>query len=227
MSTPQQPPWQSTRQQQYGAATPGSGSDATRGDGGDLKHSAHDLGEQAKAEGKDQVADARRTAADKVDTLADSAQAAAAQLRDDDIGHLSEYVSNLADSMTRLSSTLREKSGDEVLRDIGRLARENPALFVTGSVAVGFGLARFARASEKRRMRQDTEDIYSAREYPVPMADDSGVSRDTAAATGTVYTSAPGATGGSEARSTDSAGQSQPEGSSGSTRPEGTSGGIH
>lgn len=225
MSTSQQPP----RQPQYSPATPGSVSDTARGDGSDLKHSAHDLGEQAKAEGKARVADARRTAADKVDTLADSAQAAAAQLRDDDIGHLSEYVSSLADSMTRLSSTLRDKSGDEVLRDIGRLARENPALFVTGGVAVGFGLARFARASEKRRMRQDTEDVYSAREYPVPK-EGSGLPRDTTATTGTVYTSAPGATGGSGAAgSTGSAGQARDTGpgSIGSTRPEGTSGGIH
>lgn len=200
MTTPQQPP----RQQPYSATPPGSGGGTVRGDGSDLKHSAHDLGEQAKVEGKARVADARRTAADKVDTLADSAQAAAAQLRDDDIGHLSEYVSSLADSMTKLSSTLREKSGDEVLRDIGRLARENPALFVTGGVAVGFGLARFARASEKRRMRQDTDDVYSAREYPVPM-EGAAPPRDTTAASAT-------------SGATDSIGQA---------RPEGTRGGIH
>lgn len=227
MTTPQQPPLQN---QHRGQTASGSASDAGRGDGSDLKHSAHDLGEQAKTEGKARVADARRTAADKVDTLADSAQAAAAQLRDDDIGHLSEYVSSLADSMTRLSSSLREKSGDEVLRDIGRLARENPALFVTGGVAVGFGLARFARASEKRRMRQETDDVYSAREYPVPM-EGAGAHRDTTAATGTVYTSAPGAIGDNgTSGSSDSAGQDRGttgQGSSGSTRPDGLQGGIH
>jgi len=212
-------------QNQYGQTATGTG-----GDGHDLKHSARDLGEQAKSEGKAKVEDARRTAADKVDTLADSAQAAAARLRDDDIGHLSEYVSSLADSMTKLSSSLREKSGDEVLRDIGRLARENPALFVTGGVAVGFGLARFARASEKRRMRQEAEDAYSAREYPVTM-EDSAVTRDTTVATGTVYTSAPGATAGTgstDSMSTDRMStDSRTRPGTGTGSPEGTQGGIH
>ena len=219
MSTSQQPPSPSTRQPQ-GVNTPGAAgapSGTAHAGDSDLKHSAHELGEQAKAEGKVRVAEARRTAADKVDTLADSTQAAAARLQQDDIGHLSEYVASLADSMTRLSTSLREKSGDEVLRDVGRLARDNPALFVTGGVAIGFGLARFARASEKRRARQDTEDVYSAHDYPVPVDDTANRSRPSTGASGTTYTSAPGAT---EARGTSGASDRQ-------ERPEGTRGGIH
>ena len=208
------------QQNQYGQA--GTGGDAAHGS--DLKGSARALGEQAKMEGKTRVEGARRTAADKVDTLADSAQVAAERLRNDDIGHLSDYVTDLANSMTRLSSSLREKSGDEVLREVGRLARENPALFVTGSVAVGFGLARFARASEKRRLQEESASTDLAREYPLP-SDATGTARDTTAATGTVYTSAPGAGGGSGYGSTDGAGQTRP--GAGQSDPDDTRGGIH
>ncbi len=49
--------------------------------------------------------------------------------------------------MGRLSSDLREKSGDEILRDVNRLARQNPGMFVAGGLAVGFGLARLMKAS--------------------------------------------------------------------------------
>lgn len=91
--------------------------------------------------------DVRTTAAESLDKLAGSAKAAATQLEGDDVGQVSRYVSELADSMTRFSASLRDKSGDEILGDVARLARENPALFVTGSVAIGFALTRFARAS--------------------------------------------------------------------------------
>src|SRR5690554_3898301 len=72
-----------------------------------LKDSAKQLGEQAREEGKQRVEEARGTAAGKVDTLADSVKAAASQLSENDIGHLSEYVSDLADNMSRLSTSLR------------------------------------------------------------------------------------------------------------------------
>lgn len=211
------------QQNQYGQNATGTGGDAARGDSEELKSSARELGEQAKAEGKARVAEARRTAADKVETLADSAAAAAAQLRRDDIGHLSEYVADLADSMTRLSSNLRQKSGDEMLREVGRLAREKPALFLTGSVAIGFGLVRFARSSEKRRLQADTQ-AYSPPEHPmVPESD----------VTTTTYTSAPGAGTGmgtqaaSDARDADTRDEARPDSGQPGGNPADRRGGIH
>src|SRR5690606_37953766 len=74
---------------------------------------------------------------------------AARELSRDDVGHLSGYVAELADQLRKVSGTLREKSGDELLREVGQLARERPAVFLAGAVAVGFGLGRFARASQR------------------------------------------------------------------------------
>jgi hypothetical protein len=108
---------------------------------------AKDVAEQLKSEGKAQVDQYRDVAADKIDTLADSVKAAASKLEGDDVGHLSGHIADMADSMSRLSDGLRNKSTDQILHDVSRIARENPALFVAGSIAVGFGLTRFARAS--------------------------------------------------------------------------------
>lgn len=127
----------------------GSPLDPGSADRTEAKASARQLGEQAEAVGKAKVEEMRGTAAENLEKLADSAQAAAATLQQDDVGHLSGYVSDLADNMLRLSSSLRDKSGNELLREVGQLARSNPALFVTGSIAIGFGLARFARASQR------------------------------------------------------------------------------
>ncbi|MGN2248056.1 hypothetical protein ACFWZ3_15350 [Frateuria sp. GZRR35] len=108
---------------------------------------AEDMAEKVRTEGQEQVQHYRNAAADKVDTLADSVKAAAAQMSDDDVAHLSQHVSDMAGSLGRMADGLREKSADEILHDVRRIARENPTLFIAGSIAIGFGLTRFARAS--------------------------------------------------------------------------------
>lgn len=144
---PPQPP-----QRGYAPVSPGDSGRTSSGD--DIRAAARNLGEEATTEGREQLQNLRGTAAENVDKLAHSAQAAASTLREDDIGHLSEYVSDLATRMSHLSSSLRTRSGDEILHDVGRMARENPALFVTGSIALGFGLARFARASQQKAVQE-------------------------------------------------------------------------
>ena len=135
-------------QQQQGGGTQASSSDESGLE--NLKDSASSLADDARAQAKDKVEDLRGAAADKVDTLAEGIQAAASKFEGDDIGHMSEYVTELAESLGRLSSSMRDKSGDDLLKEVTRLARDNPALFVTGSIAVGFGLSRFAKASTAR-----------------------------------------------------------------------------
>jgi len=59
-------------------------------------------------------------------------------------------VSDIAQSMVDLADNLRGKSVDELVGEVNRLARNNPGLFIAGSVALGFGLTRFARPSSNR-----------------------------------------------------------------------------
>ncbi|HET6805689.1 MAG TPA: hypothetical protein VFH59_09645 [Frateuria sp.] len=122
-----------------------SGSGQATGPG--TSDGADEMAERMRAEGQEQVRHYRNVAADKVDTLADSVKAAAAEMRDDDVAHLSRHVSDMAGGLSRMAAGLREKSADELLHDVRRIARENPTLFIAGSIAIGFGLTRFARAS--------------------------------------------------------------------------------
>lgn len=112
-----------------------------------LKDEAARLAGQAKQQGKDQADHYRDVAAGKVESVADSIKAAASELDDDDMGQLSQQITRLADGMTKLSRGLREKSADEILRDVGNLSRKNPALFVAGGIAIGFGLTRLMKAT--------------------------------------------------------------------------------
>lgn len=101
----------------------------------------------AKEQGAAQFEQYRDTAAEQIETLAQSAKSAAEQLQASDTLGLSHYVTDMAQSMTTLADNLRGKSADELLQQAGKLARDNPALFLTGSIAIGFGLSRFLKAS--------------------------------------------------------------------------------
>lgn len=117
----------------------------------DLKAKAREVGDEVKQQGKAQLENYRGTAADGLEKVARSAQAAAAELESQDSTGLSHYVSDMAQSMVELADNLRGKSVDELVGEVNRIARNNPALFITGSIAVGFGLTRFARASSQRQ----------------------------------------------------------------------------
>ncbi len=114
----------------------------------DIKDKARQAGDEAKHAGKDQLERYRGTGADELARVAQSVKAAASDLERDRPG-LSRYVANMAGGMERIADDLRGKSVDELFRDVNRLARQNPGLFIAGSVALGFGLMRFAKASSQ------------------------------------------------------------------------------
>jgi hypothetical protein len=57
---------------------------------------------------------------------------------------------------------MRNKSAEELLQEGARVARENPVLFLAGTVAVGFALSRFLRASAPAETSSDDDDGLSA-----------------------------------------------------------------
>jgi len=116
----------------------------------DVRDKARQATEEVKAQGKSQLDGYRETAADEIEKVAHSAEAAARELEGQDTLGLSGYVSDMAQGMVRLSDNLRGKSVDELFQDVNRLARDNPTLFIAGSIALGFGLTRFAKASARR-----------------------------------------------------------------------------
>lgn len=207
-----------------GSQRPGPGQSRTGGE--DLRDTARhlgedarNLGEEARTQGKEQLEQLRGTAAENLDRLAESAHAAASSLEHDDVGHLSEYVSDMASRMGQLSNALRTRSIDEVFNDLGRIARENPALFVTGSLAIGFGISRFARASQRKAL-QESDRAYGADDYPAQYAG------ATSTAARTSYSAATGGTGSSRTSTTPSGNPSHPtSGQTGTS--SGTPGGIH
>ena len=86
--------------------------------------------------------------ADEAETLSDAVDEAAAYLDDSDREGLARFARELSGNLEQAARQLEDKSVDELAEDAKRLARENPGMFMLGSIAVGLGLSRFFKASE-------------------------------------------------------------------------------
>lgn len=107
-----------------------------------------DVAELVRAQGQEWLESTRQVAATTLETLAGGVRDAASALeRDGTAGNVPGYIMRMSDGMTRMASGLRERSGDDLIQEVGRIARENPALFMAGAIALGFGLTRFAKVS--------------------------------------------------------------------------------
>lgn len=108
-----------------------------------------ELAETATSAGKAQLDSGLTKAAGQVDHIAKALDDAAARLKDEHQDGLASYATQVATSITSLADRLRESSVDELASEARQLARANPAMFILGSIAVGFGLTRFLKASSR------------------------------------------------------------------------------
>lgn len=122
---------------------------AYRADGSGTQH----MGERAEAM-MDSMRDRARDMADaqkdmgaqKIDDIAgavdDAADAVAPHMQG-----AADYIHEAAQNLTRFSSALRQRSVDDVLSDVNRFARAQPAAFFGASVLAGVALTRFLKSS--------------------------------------------------------------------------------
>lgn len=129
-----------------------------------VKQDAKDATRQAKSKAREQVETGQHRVAEEADTLSDAIDAAAASFDEHDRQGLARYTREMSTRLSEAAHHLEGRSIDELADDAKRLARENPALFMLGSVAVGFGLSRFFKASEKHQHQRHDSD-YEQNEY--------------------------------------------------------------
>jgi len=113
-----------------------------------------------RARAQETFDNAREQATSGLDSIVDAAAAAAEELREHNQEGLSRYVSDIADNVSSIAGSLRHKSVDELIHDVGAVARKNPTLFLAGSLIVGLGIGRFARSSAKHQQQEN--ELYQA-----------------------------------------------------------------
>lgn len=117
----------------------------------DVQDAKHEVGARAR----EKAEAGQHRVADEANTLSDAIDAAASSLDDDDREGLARYARELSSSLASAAGQLEGRSVDELAKDAKRLARNNPAMFMLGSIAVGFGLSRFFKASAKHDHQGD------------------------------------------------------------------------
>ena len=103
--------------------------------------------EEAQRRGKDHLSAQKHKAAEQAGKLSDALDQASARLREEGQPSLAQYTEQIASSISGLAEKFRERSVDDLIRDTRDLARREPGLFLAGSVALGFAISRFFKAS--------------------------------------------------------------------------------
>lgn len=123
----------------------------------DLKDQAHQIGDGAKSAAKNAVDDAKQAlhsqaekarsgAANEVSNIAGALRGASDELRSGSAAERS--FAQLADGLAGASEAVRDKDLGELIDEMNRFARNNPATFLGGAAIIGFAASRFARSSD-------------------------------------------------------------------------------
>lgn len=120
----------------------------SRGTKAQLRDKAADLAHGAKEQVRAQYDEKKDMAVGELGTLASSLRRVVDDLGSSHPNNMSgKVVSTLADRLESFSQTLEGKDLDNVVTDVERFARRNPAAFLGGAVALGFIASRFLKSS--------------------------------------------------------------------------------
>lgn len=118
-----------------------------------LKSQAGDYAQEAiehgKAEAWSRADAAKGSAADEASRTADAVRKAAGRFPEGDLR--AQAASQLADGLGVVADRIREKDLGDIPGDLTRFARRNPTLFYAGAAALGFAVARMAKATARDR----------------------------------------------------------------------------
>ncbi|PZN33194.1 MAG: hypothetical protein DIU71_05690 [Proteobacteria bacterium] len=151
------------REQKQGAREAGSEPmERTREAVGERVERARETGgehmERAREFGKERLEAGKSAASERTSALAGAIGEAGAELGRQGEQRLGTYAADLAATLDRLAGKLRHRSVDDFTTEVQELARRNPALFLAGSVGIGFAVARLLKASASRAHDADTRE---------------------------------------------------------------------
>jgi hypothetical protein len=112
-----------------------------------VSDSARGLTNRLRQDGRHQIENRKRVAADQIDELAHALGRAGEQL-DQSQPTLAAYANQIAAGVSNLATRVRDGSLEELVADARRAARRHPGLFLLGGFAAGVALARFLKASD-------------------------------------------------------------------------------
>jgi hypothetical protein len=123
--------------------------DPTRSEG--VLEDASNLAAAARDRGIEELEGAKGHLAEGAERVAAAVDRTADELDGEGADAISGFGHSVASLMRQLAGGLRERDVEQFARELGELARRNPGVFLAGSVALGFGVARFFKARPPQR----------------------------------------------------------------------------
>jgi ElaB/YqjD/DUF883 family membrane-anchored ribosome-binding protein len=124
---------------------------------------ASELREQSSARLRDQFDQRSTQAGSQVRSLAKALRSSGNELGNEGNSSAAQLTTRAADRIERVGSYLEQKSGDELMRDVERLARRRPWMLAGLGMLAGVAAARFVRASSEQRNDESRETEWPAR----------------------------------------------------------------
>lgn len=124
------------------------------------KDAAQDVAGQVQDAGKQVVGQVQEQAVNTVQeqigrvtetlgSFVDATRSVSGQLRQSDQAMVAEYVEQAASQVERLAAYLENKEPAELVGDVERFARRQPAMFMGGAFVLGLMAARFLKSSRQ------------------------------------------------------------------------------
>lgn len=111
---------------------------------------AGEVVDQAKQQATSQLSSQKDRAVDSLGTVADALRQTGKHLRESDQQGIAQYADKAAERVEQFSGQLRGKDVQEIVRDVERYARQQPALFLGGAFVLGLLGARFLKSTAQR-----------------------------------------------------------------------------
>jgi vacuolar-type H+-ATPase subunit H len=130
---------------------------------GTAQEKARSLAGKAEEKARQLAEDKKREAAEQVEGVAKMVDSVAEQVARA-VPPAGDYVRGVSEQIERVSSTLRDRSIDELMDDVRYYAQQRAGLVLGGCLLAGFGLARFLKASADRRSDERMRRYASSRQ---------------------------------------------------------------
>ena len=109
--------------------------------------SANGLMDRVRSGATAQLSTSKDRATDGLGSLAQAVRQSTQPFRDNQQDTVAQYIEKAADQLDRFSNSLRERDINEIVDDVQRFARRQPALFIGAAFAAGMLAARFLKSS--------------------------------------------------------------------------------
>lgn len=112
------------------------------------KETVEGIKENTKQQGKEYLDQGKGAASEVLLDFADALESAAGELKEKNRGTSAEYMRAASGTMRDFSTSLNAQSSEELLYQVKRVVRRQPALLLGGAALVGFALTRFLKVAD-------------------------------------------------------------------------------